>query len=106
MPVISRIGYEWEETPENVGSKVEKILNFDFDHDDFEEPSCGYIADSEFSSTQQKTTVALAKNHLKFDDGDDFEQLLLILELMCCVNYLFDSLHKLINNECAHGILA
>ena len=51
MPVISRIGYEWEETPENVGSKVAKILNFDFDHDDFEELSRKYIADSEFSST-------------------------------------------------------
>ena len=51
MPAISRIGYEWEETPENVGSKVAKMLNFDFDHDDFEELSRGYIADSEFSST-------------------------------------------------------
>ena len=51
MPAISRIGYEWEETPENVESKVAKILNFDFDHDDFEEICRGYIADSEFSST-------------------------------------------------------
>ena len=46
------------------------------------------------------------KNCLKFDDGDNFEQLLLILELTCCVNYSFDSLHKLIDNEGAYGILA
>ena len=51
VPAISRIGYEWVETPQNVGSKVAKILNFDLDHDDFEELSNGYIADSEFSST-------------------------------------------------------
>ena len=59
---MSRIGYVWEEKPENVESKVAKaaILNFDFDHDDFEELSRGHIADSVFSSTYQKTTVALA----------------------------------------------
>ena len=51
MPAISRIGYEWEETPKNVGSKIARMLSFDFDHDDFEELSRGYIADSEFSST-------------------------------------------------------
>ena len=47
------------------------------------------------------------KNRFKFDDaGNDFEQLLLILELMCHVNYSFDSLHKLIDNKGAYGILA
>ena len=53
MPAISRIGYVWEETPENVESKVAKaaILNFDFDNDNFEELSRGYIANSEFHST-------------------------------------------------------
>ena len=45
------------------------------------------------------------KNRFKFDYGDDFKQLLLILELMCCVNYSFDSLHKLIDNEGTYGIL-
>ena len=35
------------------------ILEFDFNHDDFEELGRGYIADSEFRSTKQKTTLAL-----------------------------------------------
>ena len=51
MPAIFRIGYVWEETPENVESKVANAAVFNFDFDHFEELSCGYIADSECRST-------------------------------------------------------
>ena len=52
VPVIFRIGYEWEETPENVESKVANaaISNFDFNHNKFEELTRGY-ADSEVRIT-------------------------------------------------------
>ena len=48
MPAIFRISYVWDETPENVESKVAKAgyFNLNFDRDDFEDLSRGYIADS------------------------------------------------------------
>ena len=46
--MIFRIGYVWDETPANVESQVAKVdyFNLDFDHNNFEELSRGYIADS------------------------------------------------------------